>query len=92
MQVILFTTAAPDPLASALIHQGREGFEALSLSEVFALAKLNPSATIIITADIDRERAKTIQEHNPTLQLKGAATVEDVLWELSMLSPGTTIQ
>jgi hypothetical protein len=35
----------------------------LAISEVFNLADHHPLATIIITADVDPERAKAIQHH-----------------------------
>jgi hypothetical protein len=39
MILILFTTQAPDPLAAELLHQGHQVFEALAISEVYALAR-----------------------------------------------------
>lgn len=86
MTLILFTKSAPDPLVEELSHQGHQVFEAIAISEVYALADQHPMATIIITADIDPERAKAIQHHYPTLQLKANATVQDVVWELSLKS------
>jgi hypothetical protein len=40
-------------------------FEAIAISEVCALADQHPQAQIIMTADIDPERAKTIKHHYP---------------------------
>jgi hypothetical protein len=54
----------------------------LAISEVFCLAEQHPTATILITADVDQERAKAIQQHYPTLHLKTEATVQDIIWEL----------
>jgi len=81
--IILFTTTAPCSLAEQLSHQGHHVFEAIDISEVYALADQHPSATIIITAEIDPERAKAIQHHYPTMLLKPNATVQDILWELN---------
>jgi hypothetical protein len=81
--LILFTTTAPYPLTDELSRQGYQVREALAISEVFSLADEWQFATIIITAEIDPERAKVIQQHYPTLHLKAHATVRDVLWELS---------
>ena len=92
MTLILFTTRAPDPLADELIGQGHTVYEALSLSEVFALVERDLSATILITAEVDRERARAVEERYPALALKAHARVEDVLWELALLFPGTAIQ
>jgi hypothetical protein len=75
MTLILFTTTAPNPLTDELQHQGRQVFEAIPISEVFALSDQHPSATIIITADIHPQRMKAIQHHYPTLHLKANATV-----------------
>jgi hypothetical protein len=50
---------------------------------VYALADQHPAAQIIITTDIDPERAKAIQHHYPTMHLKPNATVQGILWELS---------
>jgi hypothetical protein len=57
---------------------------------VYALADQHPSATIIITADVDPERAKAIQHHYPTMHLKPNATVQDIVWELNL--KGATVQ
>lgn len=84
MTLILFTHRAPDPLTDELMHHGHRVFEAMAISEVFALADQHPNATIIITADVDAERATMVQQHYPTLHLKPAATVQYILWELSM--------
>jgi len=55
--------SAPDPLAAELSHQGHTLYAALAISEVYVLADQHPLATIIITAEIDPERAKAIQHH-----------------------------
>jgi hypothetical protein len=89
--LILFTTIAPHPLSDELSHQGHTVYEALAVSEVYALADQHPLATIIMTADIDPERAKAIQHHYPTMLLKPNATVQDIVWELSQLK-GVTVQ
>ena len=81
MTLILFTTVAPDPLTQELSHQGHTVYEALAVTEVYALADQHPLATIILTADIDPERAKAIQHHYPTMYLKPTATVHDIVWE-----------
>jgi hypothetical protein len=60
MTLILFTTLAPHPLTHELSHQGHTVYEALAVSEVYALADQHPTATIIITADIDPERRLAI--------------------------------
>jgi hypothetical protein len=82
MTLILFTTVAPDPLTAELSHQGHTIHEAMAVSEVYALADQHPMATIIMTADIDSERARAIQHHYPTVHLKANATVHDIVWEL----------
>jgi hypothetical protein len=91
MTLILFTKIAPDPLADQLSHQGHTVHEAMAVSEVYALADQHPLATIIMTADIDPERAKAIQHHYPTLHLKPTATILDIVWEISNLQ-GASIQ
>lgn len=88
--MILFTTRAPDTLTHELSHQGHTVYEALAVSEVYALADQHPLATIILTADIDPERAKAIQHHYPTIYLKANATVHDIVWELNL--KGATVQ
>jgi hypothetical protein len=91
MTLILFTTTAPNPLTDELSHQGHQVFEAVSISEGYALADQHPAATIIITADVHPERAKAIQHHYPTLHLQPNATVKDIVWEASNLK-GAIIQ
>jgi hypothetical protein len=86
MALILFTGKAPNPLTDGLSQQGHTVYEAIAISEVYALADQHPLATIIMTADIDPERAKAIQHHYPTLYLKPAATVQDIVWELNLKS------
>jgi hypothetical protein len=90
MNLILFTTVAPHPLTEGLTHQGHTVYEAIAISEVYALADQHPQAQIIITGDIDPERAKAIQHHYPTMHLKANATVKDILWELN--PKGVTVQ
>jgi hypothetical protein len=53
--------------------------EVVAVSEVFGLMEQHPSATTIIAADIDADRANVIQRHHPTLQLKASATVQDIM-------------
>jgi predicted nicotinamide N-methyase len=88
--VILFTTRPPDTLSDELSHQGHTVYEALAVSDVYALADQHPQAQIIITADVDPERAKAIQHHYPTMHLKPNATVQDIVWELNL--KGATVQ
>jgi predicted nicotinamide N-methyase len=88
--LILFSTQAPNPLTNQLSHQGHQVFEAIAISEVYALADQHPAAQIIVTADIDPERAKAIQHHYPTMYLKPNATVKDIIWELN--PKGASIQ
>jgi hypothetical protein len=83
MTLILFTTSAPDPLAAELSRLGHHVNEAIAVSEVLALSDQHPSATSIITCDINPERAKVMQ-HYPTMHLKPGATVQDILWELNL--------
>ena len=90
MAIILFTDHAPHSLTEGLMHQGLQVFEALSISEVYALADQHPAATIIITAGVHPERAKAIQQHYSTMHLKPNATVKDILWELKV--QGETVQ
>lgn len=66
-------------------------FEAIAISEVYALADQHMNTTIIITSDIYPERAKAIQHHYATLHLKPEATVQDIVWEVSNLN-GVTVQ
>lgn len=91
MTLILFTALAPDPLTDELSRQGHQVYEALAISEVYALADQYPTATIIITADVHLERAKAIKHHYMTLHLKFGATVAEVIWELDQLSPNSSI-
>jgi hypothetical protein len=89
--LILFTTVAPHPLTHELSHQGHTVYEAIAISEVYALADQHPQAQIILTAYIDPERARAIQHHYPTLHLKADATVHDIVWELSHGADATVI-
>jgi predicted nicotinamide N-methyase len=89
MTFILFCTQAPNPLTAELSQQGHTVYEAIAISEVYALADQHPTAQIILTADIDPERAKAIQHHYPTMHLKANATVHDIVWELSQKNDAT---
>jgi hypothetical protein len=60
MTLILFTDTAPHSLAEELTHQGHRVFEAVAISEVYALADQHPNATIVITAEVHPERAKAV--------------------------------
>lgn len=84
MTLILLTDRAPHPFTEELSRQGHQVFEAIAISEVYALADQHQNATIIITADVDPARAKAVQHHYPTLHLKPDATVLDIVWELNL--------
>lgn len=88
--IILFTTVAPHPMADELSSFGLPIREAIAISEVFSLIEQYPEARIVITPDVELDRAKIIQQHYSTLHLKGSATAKDVLWELSHVMPVTT--
>src|SRR5258708_5086471 len=91
MILLLFTDRAPYPLTEELMHQGHQVFEAMANSEVFDFADQHTASPIIITADVQPERAKAIQHHYQTLHLKANATVRDIIWEVSNLK-GATVQ
>jgi len=76
--LILFTTIAPHPLTEELSRQGYQVYEALAVSEVLALAEQHPTASIIITPDVDQRRARVIQQHWPTVRLHKEFTALDV--------------
>jgi hypothetical protein len=82
--LILFTDCAPHPFTEELSRQGHQVFEAIAISEVYALADQHANAAIIITANVLPELAKAIQHHYPTMHLKANATVQDILWELNL--------
>jgi hypothetical protein len=69
MILILFTAVAPCTLSSELSLQGHEVYEALAISEVLALSEQHPTASIIITPDVDQTRAAVVQQHWPTMRL-----------------------
>jgi predicted nicotinamide N-methyase len=75
MTLILFTLTAPHPFAEELSRQGYRVFEAVAISEVYALADQHMNASIIITADVDPERVRAVQHHYTTLHLKTEATI-----------------
>ena len=76
--LILFTTQAPNPLAERLITLGHEVYEALVISEVMALAEQYPASHIVITSDVDQNRAGIIQRRYPTIYLHSQFTAMDV--------------
>jgi hypothetical protein len=67
--LILFTTRAPNTLADELTKQGHEVYEAIAISEVLALAEQHPASQILITPEVDQNRASVIQQHYPTVRL-----------------------
>jgi ABC-type nitrate/sulfonate/bicarbonate transport system ATPase subunit len=78
LTLILFTCQAPNPLAETLITLGHQVYEALAISEVIALAEQHPASHIVITSDVDQNRASIIQRHYPTVHLHGQVTAMDV--------------
>jgi hypothetical protein len=88
--LILLASRAPHPLTDELILAGYHVLEALAISEVFSLVEQIPRAHVIIAADVEAERAKVIQQHNPTIHLKENATLKDVLWQLELFFPANT--
>jgi hypothetical protein len=84
--IILFSNIAPHPMVNELLSFGLQIREAISISEVFALAEQYPDAPVVIASDVDPSRAQVIQGRHPTWQLKSSATSADVLWELSHLT------
>src|SRR5262245_35491079 len=87
LRVILFTTLAPSPLAAELSGAGISVHECLAISEVLALAAEHFKAHIVIAPNVERERARVIQQHYPTLDLNPNATAADIIWELSHRLP-----
>jgi hypothetical protein len=67
--LILFTTRAPNTLTDEFARQGHEVYEALAISEVLSLAEQYPTASIIITPEVEQSRASVIQQHWPTVHL-----------------------
>lgn len=49
MTLILFTTTAPDPLVEELSRQGHYVYEAIAVSQVYALADQHSMAVIIMS-------------------------------------------
>jgi hypothetical protein len=82
--IILFTRSQPNVLSGEMLQQGFIVFKALAISEVFALLEEHPAAQIIISAGVDDERARVIQQHYPTMRLKEDTTLKDVLWDLEL--------
>jgi len=84
--IILFTTTAPHPMADELSSFGLPIREAIAISEVFNLIKQYPDARIVITSDVELDRAKIIQQHHSTLHLKSSTTAREILFEISYLT------
>lgn len=78
VSIILFTTRRSHPLSEELTIHGVSVFEALAITEVFALAQQHREAYIVITHDVDAEQAKAVQLRYPTIHLKAGATASDV--------------
>jgi len=78
MTLILFTAVAPCTLTDELSLQGHKVYEALAISEVLALAEQHPTASIIITPDVEQSRASVIQQHWPTVRLHKQFTALDI--------------
>jgi hypothetical protein len=74
MTIILFAPTAPHPLADELEWKGFTVYAALAISEVLALVQEHPEAQIVITYEIEPERAKIIQQRYPTIVLKRFAS------------------
>ncbi|MFL6310601.1 MAG: hypothetical protein ACJ71W_00720 [Terriglobales bacterium] len=79
VSIILFTTRRSHPLTEELTRHGMAVHEALEVSEVFALARQHREAYIVITHEVDGERARAIQRSYPTITLKPDATAQDVI-------------
>lgn len=92
MTIIFFTRSIPNPLANELSRQGHTVHEALSISEVLALAEHNFETHIIIAADVEHDRARMIQRHYPTLHLKPEAALAGIIFELSHFTTGASVQ
>jgi hypothetical protein len=78
VSIILFTTRRSHPLTQELTRHGMAVHEALEVSEVFVLATQHREAYIVITHEVDGERAREIQQRYPTIHLKAGATAADV--------------
>ena len=84
--IILFTTTAPHPIADELSQFGLPIREAIAISEVFNLIEQYPEARVVITPDVELDRAKIIQQHHSTLHLKSSTTAREILFEISYLT------
>jgi hypothetical protein len=46
----------------------------------------------VVTHDVESSTAEVIGQHFMTFKMQQNATVEDALWELSLVEPSSTIQ
>jgi hypothetical protein len=90
MVLILVVPYAAHPLTAELSLQRHKVLEALTPMEVLAFLEEHPAAAIVITAEVDPERASVLQRNYSVLQLRPQATVKDVLWKLN--ATGGTLQ
>ncbi len=84
MVLILVVPYAAHPLTAELSLQRYKVLEALTPMEVLGFLEEHPAATIVITAEVDPERAGVLERNYPVVQLKPQATVKDILWELNI--------
>lgn len=84
--IILFTKTAFHPIADELSQFGLPIREAMAVSEVFNLIEQYPEARIVITPDVELDRATIIQQHYSTLHLKSSTTAREILFEISYLT------
>jgi hypothetical protein len=84
MVLILVVPHAAHPLTAELSLQRHKVLEALTPMEVLGFLEQHPAATIVITAEVDSERAGVLQRNYSVVQLRPQATVKDVLWELNI--------
>jgi len=64
----------------------------MAVSEDLYLCEKHPRLAVVIDHTVESEAAKEIAGRHITLQLKKKATVQDVVWELSGLSPDVRVQ
>jgi hypothetical protein len=86
---VLLTTFAPHPLATQLESQGYRTLEALEVSEVLHLLETESIDAVVITSGVEGQDTREIYQRIITLTLGPGATYQDVIWEWTLIQPGS---
>ncbi len=90
ISIVYLAHYSPSVLSDDLMRAGIRVWDCLSISEVEFLCEQRSVDVVVIAAGFEPELTAEIKRCQVCIELKSEPKVADVLWELSLLFPGST--